>query len=182
MKLLRGLLWVLLAVLLGLLLVAICGCRTFERPAGNPGPGASGAYRAEAPNLASVTLAWDASASTNAAGYFLYWGGASGSYTNRVDAGTNLQASVPGLERGQAYWFAATAYDETVTHQSDFSNEISYLVPPVPAQVFVLTVLSSTHSSGPFAAEPGLAPMTVTNADGQPRFYRLEIKSPEAGP
>lgn len=44
---------------------------------------------------ATVTLAWDASPGTNEiAGYTLYFGGASRSYTNSVQVGTNLMATV----------------------------------------------------------------------------------------
>ena len=48
-----------------------------------------------APRNVNYTLAWDASIpSTNVAGYRIYQGAASRTYTNRIDVGTNLTASV----------------------------------------------------------------------------------------
>lgn len=77
----------------------------------------------------SPTLAWNAdpdpSIITN---YTIYYGPAPGMYTNSVDAGTNLTATVSGLVRGQTYYFAATATDIWGL-ESDPSIEISY--PPI---------------------------------------------------
>jgi hypothetical protein len=77
----------------------------------------------------SVVLAWDPSDGTNViAGYRIYRGGASGTYTNTIDVGNVTTATVSGLTEGATYYFAATAYD-TSALESDFSNEISYRVP-----------------------------------------------------
>ena len=95
---------------------------------------------------ASVTLAWDASTGTNVAGYHIWYGGVSGSYTNSVDAGTDLMVSVSGLAPGGTYYFAATAYDGT-GDESDFSNEISYTVPTgggtIPSDLAVNTITAT---------------------------------------
>jgi hypothetical protein len=45
-------------------------------------------------SMATVTLAWDASASTNVDGYAVHKGRESGVYTNTYDAGTNLTLTV----------------------------------------------------------------------------------------
>jgi hypothetical protein len=45
-------------------------------------------------NSNRVTLAWDPSACGTAAGYQVHWGGAARDYTNSLDAGTNLVATV----------------------------------------------------------------------------------------
>ena len=76
----------------------------------------------------SLTLGWNPSPGTNVAGYHLYYGGASGNYTNTIDAGTNTMATVPGLTIGATYYFAATAYDGDGL-ESEFSNEINYTIP-----------------------------------------------------
>ena len=80
---------------------------------------------------ASVTLAWDASPGTNNGplGYRVYDGVASRTYTNVMDAGSNLQYTVTGLVSSVTYYFAATAYD-TNGLESDFSNEVSCQIPP----------------------------------------------------
>ena len=77
----------------------------------------------------TVTLAWDASSGTNViANYNVYYGVASGTYTNSVSAGTNLTVSVSNLVEGTTYYFAATAVD-TDGLESDYSTEVSTLIP-----------------------------------------------------
>jgi fibronectin type 3 domain-containing protein len=72
---------------------------------------------------AQVTLAWDTS--DEAAGYKIYYGTASNTYTSVVDVGPNLTYTFTDLPDGNTYYFAATAYDATYL-ESDFSTEISY--------------------------------------------------------
>jgi len=90
-----------------------------------PMPAASLARTASLSSLASVTLAWNHSPDTNAVGYRLYYGVASGTYTNSATVGYTDVATLTGLNGGVKYYFAATAYgvngDESV-----FSNETSY--------------------------------------------------------
>lgn len=76
----------------------------------------------------SVILEWDPSPDTTVVGYHLYYGVASGVYTNTIDAGTNTSVTVPGLVGGVTYYFAVTAYD-IYGLESAFSNEISYKIP-----------------------------------------------------
>jgi hypothetical protein len=76
----------------------------------------------------SATLAWNPSAGTNVAGYFLYYGGATGSYTNRFDAGLATNGVVSNLVAGTTYYFAATAYTSSGL-QSDYSNETVWQCP-----------------------------------------------------
>jgi hypothetical protein len=77
----------------------------------------------------TVTLAWDASTSTNViANYKVYYGVATGTYTNSVSAGTATTASVPNLVEGATYYFAATATD-TDGLESSYSTEVSTLIP-----------------------------------------------------
>jgi hypothetical protein len=76
----------------------------------------------------SVTLAWNASTNSIIAGYNVYYGGASGTYTNEICAGDATNATISGLVEGTTYYFAATSYDALGTN-SPFSSEVSYLVP-----------------------------------------------------
>ena len=80
----------------------------------------------------SVVLTWSPSLDTNVIGYNLYYGGASGNYTNLIHVGNVTNATVTGLSAGATYFFAATAYD-LLAEQSIFSNEAIYLVPAAPA-------------------------------------------------
>src|ERR1035438_3860434 len=97
----------------------------------------------------SITLAWSPSPGTNVAGYHIYCGGASGSYTNTVDAGNNTTGTVTGLAIGATYYFAATAYDGTGL-ESDFSSEISYTIPTpnAPPTLNALTSVTMNENAG----------------------------------
>ena len=74
---------------------------------------------------AEVTLAWDANPEPAVEGYRVYYGKASGFYTNVVDVGNRTDCVIPGLEAGTTYFFACTAYSAT-GDESNFSGEIVY--------------------------------------------------------
>jgi hypothetical protein len=78
----------------------------------------------------SVDLAWDRSPSPEVTGYRVYYGVASGNYTNSVVVGNVTTNTVPALSRGVTYFFAVTSYDAN-GRESTFSNEIN-LVPGLP--------------------------------------------------
>ncbi len=59
----------------------------------------------------SVTLAWNSDSGTNTAGYAVYYGTNSANYSSRLDAGTNTTVTVSGLQEGDTYYFAVTAYN-----------------------------------------------------------------------
>jgi hypothetical protein len=80
----------------------------------------------------SVTLGWTASTDTNVAGYDLYFGSASGDYTNEVSCGSATTATVSNLMPGATYYFAVTSYSLSGV-ESVFSGEVSYTVPAPPA-------------------------------------------------
>lgn len=76
-------------------------------------------------SAADVLLQWDPSPSPEVAGYRIYYGVASGTYTNAVAVGTITTATISGLVIGTKYYFAATAFDG-VGNESEFSNEASF--------------------------------------------------------
>jgi hypothetical protein len=76
----------------------------------------------------NVTLAWDPSPDSSVAGYRLYDGVTSGTYTNVIDVGNATSATVTNLVRGVTYFFAVRAYD-TNGQESVLSDEVSYTVP-----------------------------------------------------
>jgi microcompartment protein CcmK/EutM len=65
-------------------------------------------------SAAQVSVAWDPSPDSDAAGYTVHWGNGSGNYTASQDVGASLQHTVVGLNEGKTYYFAVTAYDGTV--------------------------------------------------------------------
>jgi hypothetical protein len=77
----------------------------------------------------SATLAWDLSApSTDVAGYFIYYGASTRSYTNRLEVGLATNAAVSNLVAGTTYYFATTAYTSSGL-ESDYSNEAVWQCP-----------------------------------------------------
>ncbi len=95
-----------------------------------------------------VTLAWDPSPGGDIAGYRLYIGPTTRTYTNAVDVGNTNVATASNLVFAATYFFAVTAYD-TIGLESTFSDEVSYTVPTsapptlslqlLPGQLAVLT-------------------------------------------
>ena len=79
----------------------------------------------------TVTLAWDQISS--ASGYKIYYGTATNKYTTNVDVGNVLTYSID-VPAGTTYYFAATAYSSD-SRESGYSNEVSYTVLPLIANV-----------------------------------------------
>src|SRR5208282_500930 len=78
--------------------------------------------------IQSVTLAWNPSTDPTVVGYNIYYGGASGNYTNTLSVGNVTSTTVSGLVGGTTYYFAATTYNSAGV-QSPFSSEVSYFAP-----------------------------------------------------
>jgi hypothetical protein len=76
----------------------------------------------------SVTLTWNASADTNVSRYFVYYGSASGIYTNKVALENVTSATISDLVEGTTYFFAVTACDDAGL-ESVPSNEAVFAVP-----------------------------------------------------
>lgn len=112
----------------------------------------------------SVTLAWDASTSSNIVSYAIYYGTASRQYTVKTDVGNVTTATLPNLTPGLTYYFAATAIDASGV-ESSLSTEVSYrVVTTLPAiQGLTSVTFSRNRSSGqvPFNLS---FPLTSSNA------------------
>lgn len=136
------------------------------------------------PNLTNVvgnvTLAWDASPSTNVTGYNVYYGLTSKNYTSLFDAGNNLNYTITNLTRGMTYYFAVTAHTITGV-ESVYSDEINYMI-PVTNQPPVITNLPPTISDIPnqniFAnyTSPKI-PFTVYDVDSPINLLSLSLLS-----
>jgi hypothetical protein len=153
------------------------------------------AFGVTLPSSCSVNLAWNPSPSTNIVGYDVYYGSASGNYTNSVLVGNVTANMVSGLASGSPYYFAITTVAAD-GQESAFSDEINY-VPGIPAVAiraaaagqFVLTVSGATGQVYEIEATQDFATWTIigtvtlgasgsldftdTNAASFPqRFYR----------
>jgi len=72
----------------------------------------------------ALTLAWNPnSPSDNIAGYRLYYGSESRNYTSVIDITNGTLKKISKLAKGQHYYFAVTAYNQT-GQESDFSEEL----------------------------------------------------------
>jgi sulfur relay (sulfurtransferase) complex TusBCD TusD component (DsrE family) len=103
----------------------------------------------------SVTLAWNPAAGTNIAGYKLYCGVASRTYTTTNNVGNVTNATVSSLTSGTIYYFAATAVD-TSGSESGYSTEVVYTIPVATAPTIVL--------SSPVIGASYTAPATISCA------------------
>jgi hypothetical protein len=99
----------------------------------------------------SVTLAWNQSSDTSVAGYKIYDGVASHTYTNMINAGNATNATISGLVEGVTYYFATTAYN-TLGLESGFSSEISYTVPFAVTTLWPGTAVPAVVDGGPDSA------------------------------
>jgi len=157
------------------------------------------AFSTTIPAGQSVTLTWIPNTDPNVAGYNIYYGVASGTYTNMVNAGNATSTTISGLVAGVTYYFAATTYD-SLGGQSGYSTEASYTVPPAPSNVqirsapagqFILTVTGPAGQAYNVLATQdlktwtiigtvtlganGLLDFTDTNAASfSKRFYRTQ--------
>ena len=90
----------------------------------------------------TVNLAWDASPDASVVGYKVYYGGASGNYTNSALVGNVTNATFIGLVNGATYYFAASSIDGS-GFEGDFSNETTTTVPFNANQAPTLNALAN---------------------------------------
>ena len=93
--------------------------------------------------LADVTLAWDANSEPEVTGYKLYYGTTSGVYSDSVDVGNTTQYTIPDLQEGLTYFFAATAYDVNDS-ESEYSDEVVYTV---NANTYTISASAGAHGN-----------------------------------
>ncbi len=76
----------------------------------------------------SVTLAWNPVTNASVTGYNVYYGSASGNYTNVTSVGNVIIATISGLTEGATYYFATTTLSASGL-ESAYSSEVTYTVP-----------------------------------------------------
>ena len=114
---------------------------------------------------ASLTLAWDP-ADDLSDGFSLYFGLESGNYTEVIDVGPSTQYTISGLEPGQTYYFAITAYNSF--DESDFSEELMATAPVFCEGDFDMDGdVDGADLMYAVSYYPGLDPATVTAEFGR---------------
>ena len=84
--------------------------------------------RPVAATAGSLSLAWDPNTEDDLAGYKVYIGTASQTFSQIIDVGHMTAFTVTDLLEGETYFSTVTAYDIFV-NESDFSNEVSTTIP-----------------------------------------------------
>lgn len=103
-----------------------------------------------------VGLAWNPNPDPNVSGYNIYYGVASRSYTNKVDASSVTNTWISKLIRGVTYFFTATAYN-TLGIESEYCNEVAYTMPTNTAPHGAFTTIDT------FPKRPIVATLPATN-------------------
>jgi fibronectin type 3 domain-containing protein len=105
----------------------------------------------------TATLSWNAPTTnadgtplTDLAGYKVYYGTASRTYSQNIDVGNVTTYAVNNLTDGATYYFAVTAYD-TSSNESAYSNEASKTITP---QQYTLTVTKAGTGTGTITSSP----------------------------
>ena len=104
---------------------------------------------------ATANLSWTAPTTNtdgtpikSLAGYKVYTGTASGSYSQNIDVGNATSYAMTNLNDGTNYYFAVTAYD-AAGDVSGYSNQVSYNTPtaPPPSSLYTLTATAGSGGS-----------------------------------
>jgi len=116
-------------------------------------------FHAATASAGSTTLSWypptaneDGTPLTDLAGYKIYYGTASRSYTQIIDVGNKTIQTVPNLSEGVTYYFAVTAYN-TAQKESKYSNEIGRTISLY--KQYNLTVNRNGTGTGTVTSSPG---------------------------
>ena len=101
----------------------------------------------------TATLTWNPSTDTNVAGYKIYYGVASLTYTNSIAVGNVTNTIIGGLADGTTYFFAATTYDASGA-ESALSNEASYQTGGTNANVVPTNSVPPTNAPSGGTSQP----------------------------
>jgi hypothetical protein len=105
-----------------------------------------------------ATLSWDAPTTnadgtplTDLAGYKVYYGTSSHTYSQNINIGNVTTYTIDNLTEGVTYYFATTAYD-TAGNESEYSNEASKTI-QTPQQ-YTLTINKGGTGAGTVTSSP----------------------------
>lgn len=127
----------------------------------------------------NATLSWipptthvDGTPLTDLVGYKVYYGTASGTYTQVVDAGLTATPSTPtytviNLVTGNTYYFAVTAYN-TSGNESSYSNEVSKSFSVTTTTIPGATTTTTTTIPGATSTTTVTVTTTSTTLDTTP--------------
>ena len=96
---------------------------------------------------ATVSMSWNANTDNDLAGYRVYYGTASGSYSYSLDAGNATTVEIGDLIADTTYYFIVTAYDIS-GNESDPAEEVSVSIPAESSSTGSDTFSGSSDSGG----------------------------------
>lgn len=138
---------------------------------------------ADSDSLASVKLSWDANSEPDVVGYRVYYGVASGTYTDRVDVSAVTTAEVSGLLVGANYYFVVVAFNQAGV-ESDFSDELMLLtkaaslpVGAVPAQIGGFSRIDGKTMSFDIVGGAGASELRIYGSSDLKEWELLETVS-----
>ncbi|HWW03080.1 MAG TPA: Ig-like domain-containing protein [Candidatus Acidoferrum sp.] len=133
----------------------------------------------------NVTLAWNPSPASDVAGYRLYYGFASQTYTSLVSVANVTNAAVAGLVRGTTYYFTATTLD-SLGLESQPSSEITYTVPTNSTSSVSTTTNTAPTISGiagqTIAVNTATPVLSFTVADQETPATNLTVAATSSNP
>lgn len=136
------------------------------------------ASTAPAQSTGSVTLAWNSSPSSDVVGYNLYYGPASGQYTNKVNVNNKTTNTISGLIQGATYYFVVSAYTLAGV-ESDPSGEIAYTL---PAAIVNEPPFISAISNQTILANAACGPLAFTVGDKETPAANLLVSASSSNP
>ncbi len=125
----------------------------------------------------SITVTWDANSEDDLAGYKVFYGTASRSYSDSTILGRTTTFSLGNIEAGKTYYFVIKAYD-TSGNDSAPSEEVSIFVPQLDTTPPSLTRFE-VQSSEAFIIEFD-EPLEVTSAENKNNYRisdNIEVRS-----
>jgi hypothetical protein len=117
--------------------------------------------KSNAPNR--VSLALSHMTDSIVAGQNVYYGGVSGAYTNKINAGTNLAVTLTNLPSWSTYYFAATTYTAPGAESQKSAETAVYLSGVLFVKWSGMTNKSFTVQSAPWPTGPWTNLTTTTN-------------------
>ena len=109
---------------------------------------------------AIVRISWEGSTEPGVAGYSVYYGTSSMTYTQSLDVGSCINSiEIGDLDEGYTYYFSVTAYDSG-GNESTYSEEVSVFIPgedtPTEDPSVPLNAASGGGGGGCFISTAGI--------------------------
>ena len=111
-----------------------------------------------------ITLGWDKSTESDVIGCKIYYGTATGNYTQSIKiASPNITTcTILNLSDGQRYYFAATAYNAELI-ESDYSAEVFATISPITTTVQPTTTTTSLITTTTTSMPRSTTSTTITS-------------------